>query len=156
MNEYLVPDVLAVAPFYKDWFSLGEGVGNFLCYGDYSSGNQNDPKMFLFPRGIVMGRDLTKVLPVDPRRSPNRSLTPGTSTRAAKPTLASRARADQPQIQRAKASLRSLDVDDKYSWLKSPRYDGKPMEVGPLARMVVGYASGKKEIVDSVDGVLKL
>ena len=36
-----------------------------------------------------------------------------------------------------------LDVDKKYSWLKTPRYDGKPMEVGPLARMVVGYASGQ-------------
>ena len=48
-----------------------------------------------------------------------------------------------------------LDVDAKYSWLKTPRYDGKPMEVGPLARMVVGYASGKKEIRDAVNGALK-
>ena len=47
-----------------------------------------------------------------------------------------------------------LDVDKKYSWLKAPRYDGKPMEVGPLARMVVGYASGQKEIKAAVDGVL--
>jgi hydrogenase large subunit len=46
-------------------------------------------------------------------------------------------------------------VDAKYSWLKTPRYDGKPMEVGPLARMVVGYASGNKAIQDSVNGALK-
>ena len=58
--------MLAIAPLYKDWFTRGEGVGNFLSYGDYSSGDQNDPKTFLFPRGIVMNRDLTKVLPVDP------------------------------------------------------------------------------------------
>jgi hydrogenase large subunit len=48
-----------------------------------------------------------------------------------------------------------LDVDKKYSWLKAPRYDGKPMEVGPLARMVVGYAAGQKDIREAVDGVLK-
>ena len=48
-----------------------------------------------------------------------------------------------------------LDVDKKYSWLKTPRYQGMPMEVGPLARMVVGYASGQKEIKAAVDGVLK-
>jgi hydrogenase large subunit len=48
-----------------------------------------------------------------------------------------------------------LDVDKKYSWVKSPRYDGKSMEVGPLARMIVGYASGQKDIKAAVDGVLK-
>jgi Ni,Fe-hydrogenase I large subunit len=48
-----------------------------------------------------------------------------------------------------------LDVDKKYSWLKAPRYDGKPMEVGPLARMVVGYAAGQKDIRAAIDGVLK-
>jgi hydrogenase large subunit len=55
----------------------------------------------------------------------------------------------------AQAAVRFLDVDKKYSWLKTPRYDGKPMEVGPLARMVVGYAAGKKEIKAAIDGALK-
>ena len=68
VDDYYIPDVLAIAPLYKDWFTRGEGLGNFLSYGDYSSGDQNDPKTFLFPRGIVMGRDLTKVLPVDPSK----------------------------------------------------------------------------------------
>ena len=49
-----------------------------------------------------------------------------------------------------------------YSWLKAPRYDGKPCEVGPLARVLVGYAggvgggaSGVKKAVDAALGELK-
>ena len=60
-----------------------------------------------------------------------------------------------PKYSGPKPPYEFLDVDKKYSWLKSPRYHGKPMEVGPLARMVVGYASGQKEIKAAVDGVLE-
>jgi len=48
-----------------------------------------------------------------------------------------------------------LNTDEKYSWVKAPRYDDTPMEVGPLARMIVGYAKGQKEIKSAVDYVLK-
>jgi hydrogenase large subunit len=47
-----------------------------------------------------------------------------------------------------------LETDQKYSWLKTPRYEDRPMEVGPLARMVVAYASGQKEVVETVNFVL--
>jgi len=156
VNDYYIPDVLAIAPLYKDWFTRGEGVGNFLCYGDYSSGDQNDPKTFLFPRGIVMNRDLTKVWPVDPSK-----ITEGIAhswyeysggdTAAVHPSIGE----TKPKYAGPKPPYDHLDVDAKYSWLKTPRYDGKAMEVGPLARMVVGFASGKKEIVDAVTGALK-
>jgi [NiFe] hydrogenase large subunit len=46
------------------------------------------------------------------------------------------------------------DTDEKYSWIKAPRYEEEPCEVGPLARMLVGYARGKKEIKDIVDTAL--
>jgi Ni,Fe-hydrogenase I large subunit len=66
VEQVYIPDVLAIAGFYKDWFTRGEGVGNFLSYGDYPSGDQTDASAFLFPRGIVLGRDISKVHPVDP------------------------------------------------------------------------------------------
>jgi [NiFe] hydrogenase large subunit/hydrogenase large subunit len=47
-----------------------------------------------------------------------------------------------------------LNTDEKYSWVKSPRYTDLPMEVGPLARMLVAYASGHKQVKEAVDGVL--
>jgi Ni,Fe-hydrogenase I large subunit len=156
VDEYLVPDVLAVAPFYKNWFSLGGGVGNFLSYGDYSSGDPNDPKMFLFPRGIVMGRDISKVLPVDQSKITESVAHSwyeysGGDTGGIHPSEGQTI----PKYTGPKPPYDQLDVNAKYSWLKTPRYDGTPMEVGPLARMVVGYASGKKEIVDSVNSALK-
>jgi len=154
VDEYYIPDVLAIAPFYKDWFTRGEGLGNFLCYGDYSSGDQTDPKTFLFPRGIVMGRDITKVLPVDPSKiteSVAHSWYEYSGGDAKHPSVGE----TSPKYSGPKAPYDHLDVDAKYSWLKTPRYDGKPMEVGPLARMVVGYASGNKLIQDSVNGALK-
>ena len=156
VEDYYIPDVLAIAPLYKDWFSRGEGLGNFLSYGDYSSGDPNDPSTFLFPRGIVMGRDITKVLPVDPSKI-TESIAHSWyeySSGDATPIHPSKGETN-PKYSGPKPPYDHLDVDAKYSWLKAPRYDGKPMEVGPLARMVVGYAAGKKEIVDSVNGALK-
>jgi hydrogenase large subunit len=154
VDQYYIPDVLAVAPFYKDWFTRGEGLGNFLCYGDYSSSDEKDPKTFLFPRGIVMGRDLTKVLPVDPSKITEAIDHSWYEYSGSSPKHPSQGETS-PKYSGPKPPYDHLDVDAKYSWLKTPRYDGKPMEVGPLARMIVGYASGKKEIKDAVDGALK-
>ena len=47
-----------------------------------------------------------------------------------------------------------LNVEDRYSWFKAPRYDGAAMEVGPLARVLVGYGLGKPEFVDTVQNFL--
>lgn len=156
VRQVYIPDVLAIAPLYKEWFSRGEGLGNFLSYGDYSSGNEKDPSTFLFPRGIVMNRDISKVLPVDA----------GKVTEFVNHSWYEYANGNKegkhpsqgetnPKYSGPKPPYTQLDVENKYSWLKAPRYDGKPMEVGPLARMVVGYASGQKEIKELVDGTLK-
>jgi Ni,Fe-hydrogenase I large subunit len=156
VEQVYIPDVLAIAPLYKEWFSRGEGLGNFLSYGDYSSGNEKDPNTFLFPRGAVFGRDLSTVHPVDPAKV----------TEFVSHSWYEYSSGDNdgkhpyqgetnPKYTGPKPPYDHLDVDKKYSWLKAPRYDGKPMEVGPLARMVVGYAAGQKDIRELVDGVLK-
>jgi len=156
VEQVYIPDVLAIAPLYKDWFSRGEGVGNFLCYGDYSSGDQKDPSTFLFPRGIVLGRDLTKVHPVDPSKiteSIHHSWYEysGGEANGKHPSQGE----TNPKYSGPKPPYDFLDVDKKYSWLKTPRYDGKAMEVGPLARLVVGFASGQPEIKAAITGVLQ-
>ncbi len=155
VEEVYIPDVMAIAPLYKDWFSRGEGLGNFLSYGDYSSGGDGkDPKTFLFPRGIVLGRDISKVLPVDPSKiteAVNHSWYEYSNGDAKHPSEGE----TNPKYSGPKPPYDFLDVDKKYSWLKTPRYDGKPMEVGPLARMVVGYAAGQPDIKAAIDGVLK-
>jgi Ni,Fe-hydrogenase I large subunit len=156
VEQVYIPDVLAVAPFYKDWFSRGEGLGNFLSYGDYASGNGDDPKTFLFPRGVVLGRDLSVVHPVDPARITEfvshswYEYSTGDAN-GKHPSVGE----TSPKYTGPKPPFDFLDVDKKYSWLKAPRYDGKAVEVGPLARMIVGYAAGQKDIRAAVDGVLK-
>lgn len=155
VEQVYIPDVLAVGGFYKDWFTRGEGVGNFLSYGDYAMADQGDASSFLFPRGIVMNRDISKVYPVDQAQI----------TEAVSHAWYDYSDGDKPRhpydgetnpnYTGPKAPYDFLEVDKKYSWLKSPRYQNKAMEVGPLARMVVGYAAGQKEIKAAVDGVLK-
>jgi Ni,Fe-hydrogenase I large subunit len=156
VEQVYIPDVLAIAPLYKDWFGRGEGLGNFLSYGDYSSGNNNDPRTFLFPRGAIFNHDLSQVHPVDASKITefvNHSWY-DYSDGDANGKHPSQGETN-PKYSGPKPPYDFLDVDKKYSWLKSPRYDGKPMEVGPLARMVVGYASGNVEIRQLVDSTLK-
>ena len=47
-----------------------------------------------------------------------------------------------------------LNVEGKYSWLKTPRWKDHAMEVGPLARLLVSYAKGSTEVKDVVNEAL--
>jgi len=50
-----------------------------------------------------------------------------------------------------------LNVDGKYSWLKSPRYKDMPVEVGPLSRTLALYARNMYDVREVVDkGLEKL
>lgn len=155
VEQVYIPDVLAVAPLYKEWFGYGEGLGNFLSYGDYSSSNDKDPNTFLFPRGIVMNHDISKVFPVDAGKITESISHSWYEYSGGDVALHPSKGETNPKYSGPKPPYDQLDVEKKYSWLKAPRYDGKPMEVGPLARMVVGYAAGQKDIKATVDSVLK-
>ena len=154
--QVYVADVLAVAPFYPEWFKLGEGTGNFLAYGDYPSVSVNDPTSLFFPRGIILGRDLSKVHSVDPAKVTeyvtHSWYTYDEGNQAAKHPSQGQT---NPAYSGPKPPYEHLDTDAKYSWLKAPRYEDQPMEVGPLARVLVAYASGRKEVVDLVNAVLE-
>ncbi|MEZ5721995.1 MAG: nickel-dependent hydrogenase large subunit [Paracoccaceae bacterium] len=84
VNQAHLPDTLAIASFYKDW-AMGEGVGNFLTYGDFpTSGDSWDPSSFLVPVGVILDRDLDhpRGRPLCRGRSRKTSTMPGTTTRA--------------------------------------------------------------------------
>lgn len=156
VEQVYLPDVLAIAGYYKDWFGYGEGLGNFMSYGDFTSRYQNDPAQFLVPRGIVMGRDLSKVYPVEPDKI----------TESVAHAWYHYSDGDQagkhpyqgetnPAYTGPKPPYEYLNVDEKYSWLKAPRYDGKAVEVGPLARVLVAYASGDQATQKVVNATLQ-
>jgi Ni,Fe-hydrogenase I large subunit len=131
-----------------------------MTYGDYSGDNTKSAGGFSFPRGIVLGRDLATVLPLDPNNVTEyvtRSWYeyPDGDKGAKHPTQG----VTDPKYSGPKPPYEFLKTDEKYSWLKSPRYNDKPMEVGPLARTLVAYASGDqlvKQLVDSTLAKLKL
>ncbi len=152
VTKVYVPDVVAVAAFYKDWASIGAGVGNYLAYGDYPEDDNQNPQLFI-PTGIIRARNLSKVEPLDQRRITEQVAHSwyeyaGGDSQALHPFQGE----TKPHYTGPKPPYERLELSQKYSWLKSPRYEGEPMEVGPLARMLVAYASGRparvKELVD--------
>ena len=158
VDQVYVPDTLAIASFYKDWGAQGEGVGNFLCVGDFPGTGINDPSTFLFPRGAILNRDLSTIHEVDLdamdevkeyvahsyydyEGGKNTGLHPyeGETT----------LNYDGPT-----PPYEQLDVEKSYSWLKSPRWKGNVMEVGPLARVLMLYASGNELTQELVNSTL--
>jgi Ni,Fe-hydrogenase I large subunit len=155
VNQVYIPDVLAVASFYPEWFKLGAGVGNYMCYGGYPQGSIKDPADFFLPRGIILDRDLSKVHPVDPANVTEyvaRSWYEysGGDQVAKHPYEGE----TNPKYSGPKPPYEFLEVNEKYSWLKAPRYQDQVMEVGPLARLLVAYASGQPEVKALIDATL--
>jgi len=151
------PDTLAIASFYKDWFKQGEGVGNFLTYGDFPS-NGTDAASFLIPSGVILNRNLNDIQPID-LNAPDQIQ-----------EFATRAWYDYSKGKNAglhpydgettlnytgpEPPYQFLDVEKEYSWLKSPRWRGHAVEVGPLARVLMLYAKGHEQTKELVDMTL--
>ena len=155
VRQVYLPDVLAIASFYKEWFEFGEGLGNFMAYGDFTNQALTDVASFYFPRGIILGRDLKTIHPLDPKfitESVAHSWYDYSTTNPAglHPSVGE----TNPHYSGPKPPYDFLKTDEKYSWLKSPRYDGKAMEVGPLARTLISYASGNPDTKKLVDSTL--
>jgi Ni,Fe-hydrogenase I large subunit len=150
-----IPDLLAVASFYKDWAAHGGGVGNFLVYGEYPEDDGPKPTLFL-PSGVIWNRDLGKVEAFDPAKITEEVKHSwydyeGGDDKGLHPSQGE----TQPHYTGPKPPYERLETGAKYSWLKSPRYGGEPMEVGPLARMLVAYGSGHARVKELVGGVLQ-
>lgn len=157
VDQVLIPDIFAIAEFYKkDLF--GGGIGNYLSYGGIPTVDIRDPESFLFPSGVVLNRDLSKVLEVDlkdPKQiqefvshswyrydDPKAGLHPWQGR-------------TEPAYEGPRPPYANLEESKGYSWIKEPRWQGHAMEVGPLARFVIAYAKGNKEIKGMVDDALK-
>jgi len=140
------PDLLAIASFYKDWASIGGGVKNYLAVGEFPEGNVDEYDKLYLPRGIILNRDLTTVHPYDPAKV-KEFITSSWYEYAQGDDVGLHPYEGEtkPKYSGPPTPWTYLQQEKKYSWLKSPRYDGLPMEVGPLARMLVAYASGHEE-----------
>jgi [NiFe] hydrogenase large subunit len=148
-NVYL-PDILAIAPFYLEWASIGGGLKNYISYGMLPGKGGKEPDSLWFPRGIIKDRDLTKVHPVDASKIKEEVTHAWYKYKGDQPLHPSKGETDPWYT-----GIETEKPGGKYSWLKTPRYDDMACEVGPLSRMLVNYVSGHKSTVENVNNVLK-
>lgn len=155
VEQVYIPDLMAIASFYKDWGAIGGGLGNFMAYGDLGTNGYRDPSSYKFPSGVILNKDLSKVHEVDVRndeevqefinhswyeysQGDNVGLHPWKGESKIKYTG-------------PKPPFEHLNTNEKYSYLKTPRWKDNPVEVGPLARVLIGYARGREDFKAVVD-----
>lgn len=123
IEEKMLPDVYDIARYYPDYFRLGGGYGNLLTYGAF-----NDYKELgtLYVNPLVSTATGTETF--DEKKIQEKiDYSWYKSKESAYPPDEAIPEPDQ-------------NKEKGYSWVKAPRYDHQPMEVGPLARLIL---SGK-------------
>jgi hydrogenase large subunit len=164
-DQVYLPDVAAIGSFYKDWlYGGGLSSKSVLAYGDVpENANDYSAANLLLPRGAIINGNLNEIHPVD-HRDPNeiqefvahswykypdetKGLHPWDGVTEPHYELG-------PKTKGTRTNIQSLDESGKYSWIKSPRWKGHAMEVGPLARWIVGYAQNKAEFKEPADKLL--
>ena len=149
VQQVYIPDVIAVGSLYPDWLGYGAGVKNYLAVPDLpldTAGTQFD-----LPGGTIMNGDVGSVKPISKfgddyfrdnvKESIAHSWYDGDWSR-------------HPYEEETVPKYTDFQDDGKYSWVKAPRFDGKPMQVGPLAQVLAGYAQGHELTVKWVDTAL--
>jgi hydrogenase large subunit len=167
IDQVYVPDLLAIAGFYKDWAKWGGGLSgkNVMAYGEFpEKENDYSNASLALPSGVILDGDLSKVYDVD-LKDPGQvqewvthswykypqeqnGLHPFDGITEPNFVLG-------PKTKGSRTNIENVDESAKYSWVKAPRWKGNAVEVGPLARYLVAYARGRKDIKEQVDGALK-
>ena len=159
VEQVYLPDLLAIAPYYLEYANIGEGLGNFLVWGEFPEGQLNEIDKLIFPRGAIINRDLKNVIVPDPRDAQKmKEFVTHSWYKYSQGDEAGLFPWEGETVFNytgPKPPYEYLNVEGKYSWLKSPRWNELPMEVGPLARVLVLYATGHKETVELVNLVLE-
>jgi hydrogenase large subunit len=151
-------DTITMAKFYPDWFKKGEGIGNFLTFGDFPEDDTNDPANLFIPRGAILNRDLSTVHPVDlndPTEIQEFVANSWYDYSTGKDSgLHPYDGETTPSYTGPVSAYQNLAPDQAYSWEKTPRWKGHPMEVGALPRVLMLYAKGNADTRGYVNNAL--
>jgi hydrogenase large subunit len=149
VEQVYLPDVIAIGAMYPEWLGYGAGVINYLAVPDLPLDTKGTK--FDLPGGTILDGRLETFKPIsqfgDPYFRDNvsesiaRAWYDGDWTR-------------HPWEEETVPKYTDFQDDGKYSWVKAPRFQGRPMQLGPLAQMLIGYASGHEAIRKEVDGAL--
>lgn len=141
IDRAYIPDMKLLATAYRDEIksASGRSAGNFLSVGGYCFDTEN----LLFENGVIYNHDFENIENFD-------------SQLITEEVERAWYKDDQPYYTdlNKDGTLKTAQKDDKYSWIKAPRYDGKTMESGPLARVLISYAQGNRFIKPFVDEFL--
>jgi hydrogenase large subunit len=165
IDQVYIPDLLAIASFYKDWAAIGGGLSSkyLMSYGDLpKSANDYSAGNLMLPQGVIVDGNLNEVLPVDFMKEDEIQefvdhswYKYGEAGKGLHPIKGETVpNFDIGNAKGTKTKIEAVDENSKYSWVKAPRWNGHAMEVGPLARFVIGYVKGQEDIKAPVDEVL--
>jgi hydrogenase large subunit len=137
IHQVYFPDACAIAAFYPDWFHIGGGVRNYLAVPDLpldSAGSEYD-----LPGGYILDGDLSRVRPFKTSADPE--FRQAVAEDVTHSYYAGKGRL-HPWKGETVPEVTEWDADKKYSWVKAPRFQNRPAQVGPLAQVLIGYAQG--------------
>lgn len=158
VNQVYFPDLLAIGSYYKDW-TYGGGINNYMSYGDFAPKDHYDVSSYRMPRGVILNGDLSKIHDIDLKDTSQIKEFVDHSwyeykTKTEDGGLHPFEGETNLHYTGPEAPYKNLNTDEAYSWIKAPRYNGQPVETGPLARIMIGYAAGNEEIKTLVDDTL--
>ncbi|MBO6091931.1 MAG: nickel-dependent hydrogenase large subunit, partial [Acetobacter sp.] len=163
-NVY-VPDVIAIASFYKNWlYGGGLSAHNVMAYGDYPT-VQGDPSTDRLPGGVILNGNWNEIHPINPRDPAQvqefvthswYQYGPGQEYTGLHPWdgITDPHYALGPNAKGTRTNILEVDENAKYSWIKAPRWRGNACEVGPLARYILAYNKGVAYVKAQVDDAL--
>ena len=156
VDQVYLPDVVLVAKRYKEWANYGATAGNFLSFGEYpdpglvkaefQDGAIDYPQGYVFPQGVIWSSDISKLQPFDQANVTENVMHAwykGSDTGAHPAQSTTELMYTGPKPDGAEVYM--LDEGQRYSWIKSPRYAGQPMEVGPLAHILTMHARNTRD-----------
>ena len=145
IENYYIPDLLAVAANYKECATYG-GTRNFMAFGEFpAAGGERDLQKRWLKPGVILDRKIGNIQGFDASKIEEHVRHSWYEGDKALP----------PYQGETKPAFTKMGDTDRYSWLKAPRYDGISMETGPLAQVLVAYAQNHKTVKPLVDHVLK-
>ncbi|MDR3319878.1 MAG: nickel-dependent hydrogenase large subunit [Desulfovibrio sp.] len=144
VEQYYIPDLLAVIGGYKNWASFG-GTQNFMAFGEFPApGGERDLNSRWLKPGVIYNRKIVDAQKFDPSKIAEH----------VRHSWYEGEQAHTPYEGETKPAFTKMGDKDRYSWLKAPRYDNNSMETGPLAQMLVAYAQNHKIVKPLVQTVL--
>jgi len=136
IHQVYFPDACAIAAGYADWFDHGAGVKNYLAVPDLPRDSR--ASAFDLPGGVLLNGGTSVTNFTTMADQPFRDAVSEDLTHA----WYSGDSPQHPWKGTTEPEYTDFQENGKYTWVKAPRYDGKPMQVGPLANILIGYHSG--------------